>query len=459
MALPSKDMQAAIAATRFGLGARPGEIEAARGDPRGWLKAQITPDGADQPKTDFQNGAQRLAEYRHQQDTLRAARQSGDQEALKAAQRERRQDVNQDFLARAQLGASTDASFRERWALFWANHFTVSATKQITASVAGPFEQEAIRPHAFGRFEDMLVASSSHPAMLTYLDQSQSVGPESRQAARAQQRGRRQGLNENLAREILELHTVGVNGGYSQADVTEFARAMTGWTVARNAEESADGAFVFRAAAHEPGDRTIMGRQYGQDGAGQARAIMADLATRPATARHCARKIATYFVADTPPPALVQRLEKAWLTSGGQLDVVARALIEAPEAWEPAPAKFKTPYEFLISTWRAVGTQPQALNQLGPTLNGLGQPAFRPPSPEGWPDETSAWAAPDALIKRMAFAQGFAQRVGDRVDPNAIAAGALGARLSNPVAKAVARAESRPEALAVLLMSSEFQRR
>jgi uncharacterized protein (DUF1800 family) len=459
VALPSKNMQAAIAATRFGLGARPGEIDAAKNDPRGWLKAQITRDGADLPQSDGRNSAQRLADYREDQQAIQAARKSGDPEALKSAQRDRRQDVNQDFLARAQLGANTSASFRERWALFWANHFTVSGTKQITASIAGAFEQEAIRPNAFGGFEDMLVASSSHPAMLTYLDQAQSVGPESMVAARAQRRGRRQGLNENLAREILELHTVGVNGGYTQADVTEFARAMTGWSVARNPQETAEGAFLFRTATHEPGERTIMGRRYGQDGVEQARAVMADLARRPATARHCARKIAAHFVADTPPPALVAQLEKAWLSSGGRLDVVAQALIDAPEAWDPAPAKFKTPYEFLISTWRAIGTQPQALNQIGPTLNGLGQPPFRAPSPEGWSDETSAWAAPDALIKRMTFAQGFAARVGDRLDPNTIAAGALGARLSEPVAKAVARAESRPEALAVLLMSPEFQRR
>ncbi len=459
MALPGKDMQAAIAATRFGLGARPGEIDAARGDPRDWLKAQITRDGADQPATDGESAVQRLAEYRQQQEAIQAARKAGDQEAVKAAQRDRRQDVNQDFLARAQLGAATDASFRERWALFWANHFTVSATKQITASVAGPFEQEAIRPHAFGRFEDMLVASSSHPAMLTYLDQAQSVGPESSQAARAQKRGRRAGLNENLAREILELHTLGVNGGYTQADVTEFARAMTGWSVARNADEGVDSAFLFRTATHEPGERTVMGRLYGQKGMDQARAIMADLATRPATARHCARKIAAHFVADDPPPSLVQRLEKAWLSSEGRLDVVATALIDAPEAWEPTPAKFKTPYEFLISTWRAAGTQPQAYNLLAPTLNGLGQPPFRPPSPDGWADEASAWAAPDALIKRMTFAQSFSQRIGDCLDPNTVAANALGARLSEPVAKAVARAESRPEALAVLLMSPEFQRR
>ncbi|WP_269713680.1 DUF1800 domain-containing protein [Caulobacter sp. NIBR2454] len=459
MALPGKDMQAAIAVTRFGLGARPGEIDAAKDDPRGWLTAQITRDGADQPASDGESAARRLSDYRDYQQAIQTARKAGDQEAAKAAQRDRRMDVGQDFLARAQLGAATEAGFRERWALFWANHFTVSATKQITSAVVGPFEQEAIRPLVFGRFEDLLVASSSHPAMLTYLDQAQSVGPESPQAARAQKRGRRAGLNENLAREILELHTVGVNGGYTQADVTEFARAMTGWSIARTADEAADSAFLFRTATHEPGERTVMGRVYGQQGMDQARAIMADLATRPATARHCARKIAAHFVADDPPPALVQRLEKAWLSSEGRLDVVAKALINSPEAWEPAPAKFKTPYEFMISTWRAVGAQPNAINQLTPTLNGLGQPPFRPPSPEGWPDDASSWAAPDALIKRMVWSQTFAARTADQLDPNAIAAGALGARLSEPVAKAVARAESRPEAFAILLMSPEFQRR
>ena len=266
MSLPSNDMMAAIAATRFGLGARPDEIEAARSDPRGFLTAQIRPKGADQPLGDGETSAQRLAELSDYQMQRREARQAGDPKAdpVKDAQKMLRDQAGADFLARARLGATTDAAFRERWTLFWANHFTVSATKLTTATVVGPFEQEAIRPHVFGRFEDLLVASSTHPAMLLYLDQAQSVGPDSR-ATLYQRRNAKKagGLNENLAREIMELHTVGVDAGYSQADVTEFARAMTGFSVGRPRDPNSH-RFLFRDNAHQPGARTVRGKGYPQ---------------------------------------------------------------------------------------------------------------------------------------------------------------------------------------------------
>ena len=264
MSLPSNEMMAAIAATRFGLGARPGEIDAARDDPRGFLAAQIRPEGADQPRGG-EDSAQRLAEVSDYQMQKRDAKAMGDPKALpvRDAQKDLRQQAGDDFLARARLGATTDAAFRERWALFWANHFTVSSTSLATTVLAGPFEQEAIRPHVFGRFEDMLVASSTHPAMLLYLDQAQSVGPNSRASLYQRKAGKKSGgLNENLAREILELHTVGVDAGYAQADVTEFARAMTGFSVGR-AQEPTPHQFLFRPAAHEPGVREVMGKSYG----------------------------------------------------------------------------------------------------------------------------------------------------------------------------------------------------
>jgi len=460
VSLPSKDMMAAIAATRFGLGARPGEIDAARSDPHGFLTAQIRPQGADQPGAG-ESSVQRLAEVSEYQKQRREARQAGDRKAdpVKDAQKALRQQAGDDFLTRARLGATTDAAFRERWTLFWANHFTVSATKLATATVVGPFEQEAIRPHVFGRFEDLLVASSTHPAMLLYLDQAQSTGPNSR--ATQNQRGKAKkagGLNENLAREILELHTVGVDAGYGQADVTEFARAMTGFGIGRPQDPNPH-QFLFRGNAHEPGARTVMGKSYPQQGQAQALAVMRDLAASPHTARHVSTKLAAHFVSDTPPPALIARLEKTYLDSGGRLDEMARALVTAPEAWDPAPAKFKTPYEFAISTWRAVGTQPPAIGRLAPVLTGLGQKPFSPPSPKGWADDVQTWCAPDALIKRLRFSEAFAAGAADRLDPNTLAQSALGARLTSPVAKAVARAETRREAMALLLMSPEFQRR
>ena len=213
--------------------------------------------------------------------------------------------------------------------------------------LTGPFEREAIRPHVFGRFEDLLVAASSHPAMLIYLDQIKSVGPDS-QYARLGRVGFPAlkglgGLNENLAREIMELHTLGVGSGYSQADVTEFARALTGWSIvgfrsasarpANPASSPSAKARTSRASAH------ILGKAYPQDGIDQAHAVLTDLAANPATAHHIAVKLARHFVADEPPPTLVARLEKTFSTTGGQLDKVAETLIDAPEAWAPEPAQ------------------------------------------------------------------------------------------------------------------------
>lgn len=471
----ASDLQAAIAVTRFGMGARPGEIASVGGDAKGWLKAQIRPAGADQPAPNAETGpetaADRIKAFRVYQQDRQAARRAADTaepakpgaDPVRMAGRMLRDGTAEDFLARARLGATTSAGFRERWALFWCNHFTVSGIKLVTATVVGPYELEAIRPHVFGRFEDLLLASSSHPGMLLYLDQAQSIGPGSPQMQRRGAGGggrQRAGLNENLAREILELHTVGVDGGYSQADVTDFARALTGWSVGSLREaEDRQGRYVFRTAAHEPGARTVMGKTYRNDGAEQGAAILRDLAAHKATARHLSRKIAAHFVADTPPPALVARLEQAWLGSGGDLAVVAEALIDAPEAWDPAPAKLKTPYEFLISSWRCIGGRPGAAEHLTQPLNGMGQRAYSAPSPKGWPDEASTWAAPDALVKRMIWTEGFSAVTAAELDTNAAAAGALGARLSPTVQKAVARAESREEALSILLMSPEFQRR
>lgn len=498
MTLADQDLRAAIAVTRFGLGARPGELAQARQDPQGFLISQIRRSGADQPAGQSPTTRERMAEfrdYRRERREVRLEKASdvrppvaangqpdGANPAMADAQPDKRQaadpvklvgnilrrDISEDFAARAQLAASTDAGFRERWAMFWANHFTVSATKAITGTVVGPFEEEAIRPNVFGRFEDLLGSAESHPAMLTYLDQIQSIGPDS-QAASMQRRGgrgqgfqqaavRTPGLNENLAREIMELHTVGVNGGYTQADVTEFARAMTGLSIGGE-RDGVYGVAVFREQAHEPGGRTVMGVRYDQRGKQQLNAILVDLAAKPQTAQFICGKIARHFVADDPPPALVGRLQNAWMASNGDLAKVAETLVSAPEAWTPRATKFKTPYEFVVSSYRAAGALPLGFQQLGPVMTSLGQKPFSAPSPKGWPEDAQSWAAPDAIVKRMQFAQAFsANAIRDR-DPKAVAADALGERLSPETATAIARAESRAEGFALLLMSPEFQRR
>jgi len=456
-----RDLAAAIAVTRFGLGAKPGELLAARDDPQGWLTAQIRPGGADQPQANPPTSAQRVIEFREYQKQRQAAKLSGQVfDPVKFAGQLIRQDAGADFMARVKLAASTDADFRERWALFWCNHFTVSATKLQTATLVGPFEQEAIRPHVFGRFEDMLVASSSHPGMLLYLDQAQSVGPDTMAAMLLSRGGKQAGLNENLAREILELHTVGVEAGYTQADVTEFARAMTGWSIGGPRESDAiAGKFLFRPMAHEGGARTIMGKRYPQDGVQQARAVMKDLAASPHTARHIAVKLARHFIADDPPPTLTHRLERTYLGTGGDLAEVAKTLVFAPESWSPDAAKFKTPYEFLVSSWRAANVTPDDVTLIAPILNGMGQKPFSAPSPKGWPEDAEVWCAPDAVIKRMAWAQSLAAQSLNGRDPTQLARDALGARLTPLVAAAISRAETREEGLAILLMSPEFQRR
>ena len=474
--MAARDLDAAIAVTRFGLGAKDGEIADAGRDPKGFLKSQIRRKGADSFPTNGETGARRLAEFREYRREQVMARQGGKEAAddpVKAAQQYIRRNAAGDVVARTQLATTTDAGFRERWALFWANHFTVSATKVQVAGLVGPYENEAIRPHVFGRFGDLLVAAETHPAMLLYLDQAQSIGPNS-DFAQFQRRGRGRfapprdpaapprpaGLNENLAREILELHTVGIGGGYAQADVTEFARALTGLSLARPNEAVESQPVVFREPAHEPGERNVMGVRYRGGGKAQSVAILGDLAAKPATARFVCGKIARHFVADDPPPALAARLEATWMATGGDLGRVAEALIDAPEAWAPQPAKFKTPYEFIVSSYRAVGATPRNPAQVAQALNSLGQRPFGAPSPKGWPDEAAPWAAADALVKRIQFAQALAAQVGPTVqDPSGLARAALGARLGPAAATAISRAESRPEAVALLLMSPEFQRR
>lgn len=465
MALESdRDLMAAIAVTRFGLGARPGEIAAAMDDPRAFLKAQIRVEGAEQPIGALKSSSENLYVY----DGLRKARQAAKAEdaadMLKQVQMQIRDLVINEMAARGRLAAETQNGFAERWTLFWANHFTVSALKGASAPVVGSFEREAIRPHVFGRFEDMLLASTRHPAMLLYLDQAQSAGPNSLAGQR-----RRKGMNENLGREILELHTVGLGAGYTQADVTEFARALTGWSISRGRDAPGAqndigpvGTFMFRPYLHEPGGRRIMGRIYAEGGEDQARAVLHDLADHPSTANHIAQKLARHFVADSPPSSLVAKLQANYIKTGGRLDALAQTLIDSPEAWTPDAAKFKTPYEFLISTWRASGQAPDlsAPQKFVGSLAVMGQRPFSADSPKGWSDEASDWASSDGVVKRLAWAEQAAAAMSSQgLDPNDTAKAALGARMTPAAAQAIGRAETRTEAFAVLLMSPEFQRR
>lgn len=389
----------------------------------------------------------------------------------KALRRDARRALQDQYqaavTARVDAALVTPAPFAERLVHFWANHFAVSADKLPVIGLAGTLEFEAIRPHLLGRFADMLAAVERHPAMLLYLDQAQSVGPASPVGSRVAARGvRKVGLNENLAREILELHTLGVRGGYTQADVTEFARALTGWTVtgigrgpgARLAGATGEpGRFAFAPAIHEPGDRIVAGRRYPANGEGQAEAVLADLATHPATARHLATKLARHFIADAPPAAAVARIESAFLASGGDLPTVYRALIEAPEAWAEAPAKFRTPWEWTLAACRGLGVR-QAQPNIAPLLNQLGQPVWKPGQPSGWDDLAASWAGPDAVMRRVEAASRLAERA-NGVDARALATRLFPGGLSGATAEALSRAEDGGQALALLLVSPEMMRR
>ena len=472
--------EGAIASNRFGLGARSGAV--ARGDPRGAIKAQLR---EFQPRPDAINTAPtrsevvaNLVEFLEEKRAMggrKAKAEAADAAAVpdekKMMRKAARQDARGQYVAqvgaRVRIAVASDTPFVERLVHFWANHFAVSADKLTTVGLAGMLEFEAIRPHVLGRFSDMLLAVEQHPAMLLYLDQAQSIGPDSPLGSRVAARGvKAPGLNENLAREILELHTLGVRTGYTQGDVTEFARAMTGWTVRGIAGgriaravlgDETPGDFVFAAQVHQPGDRTIMGRRYGQTGEAQARAVLADLALHPATATHIATKLARHFVADDPSPALVARLKAAFLKSGGDLPSVYAALIDSPEAWNATPAKFKTPWEWSISAFRAVGVTDLPDQALAGMFTELGQPVWRPGSPAGYEDVAVRWAGPDALIKRVEVAQRLSARVD--VDARTLAPKLFGDALTPDTRTAIAQAEGGPQALALLLVSPEFMRR
>lgn len=451
---------AAVATNRFGLGARPDEPPPP--DPRRGLLAQLERYEVVPPAWQPVARTASLTEaWQAQQRAVRQAPQEQRSGLREAYQREARQVHVAAVGARLASALQSPTPFAERLVHFWSNHFAVSVDKPPVVGLAGAFEADAIRPRVMGRFEELLLAAVSHPAMLLYLDQAQSIGPGSvvglRTAARRQ---RPRGLNENLAREILELHTLGVRSGYTQDDVTEFARALTGWTLPSADTASAEATtWRFAADLHEPGARTVLGRRYPDDGEHQARAIIRDLVSSPATARHIARKLARHFVADEPPAALVQRLADRFERSGGDLPSVYRELVGSPEAWGAPVAKFKSPWEWAVSALRALGRQAMAPQQAVGLMNQLGQPVWRPGSPAGYDDVGAAWAAPDALLRRVEVAQRLAMQAGSAADARALAPRILPGVLGEDTAGAIARADSAATALALLLVSPEFLRR
>jgi uncharacterized protein (DUF1800 family) len=354
--------------------------------------------------------------------------------------------------AQARFDAATAAEigFVERLVWFWSNHFCISADKVV--GMAGPYEREAIRPHVLGRFGDMLQAVESHPAMLYYLDNVQSMGPDSIAGI-----NRDRGLNENLARETLELHTLGVRTGYTQTDVTNFAKVLTGWTWILPGEPLHGGEFAFVRRLHEPGPQIVLGKSYPDSGLGQGRAVLADLVHHPATANHIAQKLAAHFVADEPPPSLIGKLEQTFSGTGGDLKQVYKTLITADESWTPQRTKLKPPAEWIVSVLRAADAGSRVpIGQIMGAQAMLGEALWRPPAPNGYSDRETAWV--DGLPHRLDVATQFAARFAANVDPRVLLERSLGPLASAQTNDTVLRAETRAQAVALLVMAPEFLR-
>jgi uncharacterized protein (DUF1800 family) len=502
----ARDPQGALVAlNRFGFGARggaSGDFASAATDPRGFVKAELAKPNAallEQPslrptaelaKAFFAFNAeqrkQRAADAKAAQaKTAESQAQMVEQpkpstEASPPAgqaepqqqnmvrppeppQRETPQPVDvivktyrAEALARFQRATLVEAGFVERLATFWSNHFCVSASKGGNVRIlAGAFEREAIRPHVLGRFADMLLAVEQHPAMLLFLDNQQSLGPNSRAGI-----NRKRGLNENLAREILELHTLGVGGGYSQDDVTSLARIITGWTfVGPEGRLGEPGTFTFNVNAHEPGEHALLGKNYPDTGLTQGHDALKDLARHPSTAKFIATKLVRHFVADDPPQALVARLAQRFAKTDGDLKAVALELLDADEAWKAPLTKIRSPYEAVIATGRMLARVPeQPMRYLG-NLNVLGQPLWSPAGPNGFADTNDIWASPEGMKLRLDLAAQIASRTGDAFDPRELIDVIAGAAASKETQLTIERAESRQQAMALLLMSPEFQRR
>jgi uncharacterized protein (DUF1800 family) len=417
------------ALNRFGLGAGPDDVLPT--DARAWLAAQL--EGPD-PALATQ-GFGRLVDGKTALQTLRDRK----------AQRE---FFLEDGRAQLDWAIATRAPFRERLVWFWANHFTVSIRQGGTLGLVGPFIREAIRPYVTGKFTDMLLAAERHPAMLLYLSNAWSVGPDSPVGRRT---GR--GLNENLGRECMELHSVSLAAGYTQADVTSMAKLLTGWSVSVRRPPVG---FRFRAFAHEPGPQTVMGREFppGEEG---GIAALRFLSTYPTTWTSLAEKLVRHFVADDPPPSAVRQIQAVLAETGGDLRAASLALIDLPEAWRPLN-KLKTPLEYVVSVERATPAGARdGTNRLA-VLRRLGQPLWAAPLPNGWSDLAADWAGSGAVLDRIGYGYTHAARLPE-AEPMALAEAALGPTLRPETALALRHAGSPREAVGLLFAAPEFQRR
>ncbi|WP_439401237.1 DUF1800 domain-containing protein [Bradyrhizobium sp. DASA03068] len=474
-----------LALQRFGMGPRPGSIVAMGSDPRGALIAELDrpltltaaaglPTSAKAFRTVADANARRTARVKQAQQQAKkqqmaaaapamsedqAQGQVQDKDAAEMAAKQAADAVPdpgrpmylQEAKLRTEAALAAEIGFAERLVWFWSNHFCVSANK--IQSMSGAYEREAVRANALGRFVDLLLAVEGHPAMLFYLDNLESMGANSIAGI-----NRSRGLNENIAREIMELHTLGVRTGYTQDDVISFANVMTGWTlVPPGADPQHGGEFTFNPRLHEPGGQAVLGKRYEQEDAEQGRAVLRDLAAHPATSTHVATKLARHFVADEPPPALVEQMAKTFRDTEGDLKQVAIAMVSSDEAWRGPPSKLKRPGEWVVGMVRVTGITvvDPVLYTGGQQL--LGEPLWRPSSPKGYPDDEASWI--DGVGRRLDVANNLAERITGMADPQVIIEDVFASEIAPEVKQAVGRAESRQQALALLFMSADFQRR
>jgi len=445
-----------IAVNRFGYGARGSELAQAKTDPKKWLSSQLqlVRFSDKQPSSDdiFIAHAKFQKQKKLMKQQQNKAQSSQVREKNKRIKNGARKMYVQMSAASLKQAIISDHSVSWRLLDFFSNHFSVSTSGRLMLGLSPTLEREAIAPNLLGNFADMLLAVEQHPAMLIYLNNEKSFGPNSRMAKK-----RKVGLNENLAREIMELHTLGVDGGYSQADVIELAKGITGWSVKRAKKEHGTG-FVYRDYGHEPGTRTLLGMKYSQRGLSQGQQMLRDLAMQPSTAHYVCSKIAHHFVSENPPQSLIEKMQKTWLNNQGNIKQVMLTLFNAEEAWLDTPQKFKTPREFVISTYRAIA--PNRINDraLFNALNNLGQTPFNAGSPAGFSDDESDWLGASALMARVEWSSLVTAQI-KRINAEKVMTTALGSSISQNTYQMVMRAESRQQANTLVLMSPEFQRR
>lgn len=405
----ASDRQIVHILDRLTFGPSPGDVAEVKSQGiNGYIQSQLNPEkivespkvtqGLSQLKALNRTPAEIFREY-----NIVRGESSGRQMTETPRGRKYRQTMRDDAI-RANLirAIHSKKQLQEMMANFWFNHFNVFIQKgKFVQMWTGSYNEQAIRPHVFGRFRDLLGATAHHPAMLFYLDNWRNTDPNSQGA-----RGQFQGLNENYARELLELHTLGVDGGYTQQDVVSLARILTGWGISNNGAQGDGTGFYFNPKRHDFGDKVLLGTTIKGSGEGEVERALDLLARHPSTARHISYQLAQYFVADQPPSSLVDRLGQKFSQTDGNIRAVLETLFQSPEFLDPKyyDSKFKTPYEYVVSLLRAANISPPDLKQVAGNIAQMGMPIYGCITPDGYKNTRETWLSPDAMMRRVSLA-------------------------------------------------------